>query len=683
MHRRSANHLRSLGSSLLASIALTSLATSGCIEKRPRRGDREQAAVAEAEAERPALVVDAAAVDGSLDALVTGERSAVPVSIDDASEGAALPLVTIVEFSDFECPFCGRLASNLAGMVARYPDDVRLVFKQFPLQMHARAEPAARAAVAAGMQGAFWQMHDALFGDRRQLRDEDFTRYAKEMGIDVAKFNTDFAAPATRDRVNAELAQGQVLQVESTPTFFVNGRKITGAKDEAALIQIIDEERALAQKLLDAGAKRNELYARFMHAAAPGAGEAKAPPSPDHKRGEASAVANYAIGIGPGRATRGPDDAYVTIVVYADYGCADCQSSLQRIETVFALHPAVRASLRFGPLTDTGKPAATAVLAAGLQGKLWEAHRAMVELGRAVDVDTVRAKMKTLELDMTKLEEDMKSPRVAAMLAEDLGVVDVVRGTAAAPLYFVNGRFLGTTANPSEFDTLIVEETRKAEAFIGSERITRLEGFEKMRETWRGYKLVEAVPKADPPAAAPPAKPGEGPVTLGATPVLGDPKVAKLEIVACTDFDCPACARGAKNLASVREKYGDDVAITFRHLMAPGKEASEPAHLAAIAAGVQGKFWEMHDQLTRNRAARSDTAMEKLATAAGVDLARWNADRANPALRKRIEDDTAACTELGLTGLPSWKVGDEIILGSQPLDRFTKLIDKALAPAPK
>jgi protein-disulfide isomerase len=530
-------------------------------------------------------------------------------------------------------------------------------------------------------------MHDALFGDRRKLGDDDFIRYAKDAGIDVETFKRDLAAPATRERVAAEMAQGQVLGVESTPTFFVNGRKITGAKDENALVQIIEEERAIASKLLAAGAKRNELYARFMHAAAPGAGVAKAAAAPaapadeakakpEQRRGEASAAANYAIGIAPGRATRGPDDALVTIVAYVDYGCSDCQASLQRFETVLAMHPAVRAALRFGPITEAGRAAATAVAAAGLQGKLWEAHAAMVELGRAVDPATVRAKMQTLAVDMERLDADMKSDRVRAMLAEDLGVVEVVRGTAPAPLYFVNGRFLGTTANPSEFDTLITEETSKAEAFIASERITRAVAFEKMRETWRGYSLVEAVPKADPAAAA---ANKAGTLALGPTPVLGDRKRAKIEIVACSDFDCPACARGAKNLQTLRGKYGDDLAITFRHLVAPGKDVAV-AHKAAIAAGVQGRFWEMHDQLVRNRAARSDAALEKLATAAGLDVAKWNADRVDPALDERITEDTIVCNELGLSALPSWKVGTEIVLGNQPVDRFTKIIDAALAP---
>ena len=668
------------GHSHSTAVALLALALGlgGCIEKRPRRNDR---AAAEA-APKSASIVDPAAVDGALDHLIEGERFQVAVDADDAAEGAAQPLVTIVEFSDFECPFCGKLAANLAAMVLRYPEDVRLVFKQFPLPMHAHAEPAARATVAAGAQGKFWEMHDALFADRTKLGDEALVAHAKDLGLDMTRFAKDFAAPETLARVQAETNEGRVVEVQSTPTFFINGRKITGAKDADALALLIDEEIATAKKLMAAGAKRPELYARFMHAAKPGAGQPKTA-DPAAKRGEASKVANYAVGLGPGRPTTGPDDALVTIVAYADYGCTECAAAHGRLASVIEAHPEVRVSLRFLPQSPGAQNGARVALAAGLQGKLWAAHRSLVAVGAGIEAAPLRKLAEAQGLDMARFDTDLESPRVLAMLEEDKAVVENVRGTAKPPFFFVNGRFLEHTASVQEFETLIAEESKKAELFIASESLTRAQAFESMRQTWRGFKVIDAVPKAPidavpaavPAAAADPAKGDD----LANTPVRGDAKLAKVTVVACTDFDCPACARGAKILGELTTLYGDALALEYRHLLPPGRNSGETAHFAAIAAGQQGKFWEMHDALYANRSARSDAALEKLATEIGLDVAKWNTDRKSERLRPRVEEDTAACGSLGLTGLPAWKVGDELILGAQPKSRFVKAIDAAIA----
>jgi protein-disulfide isomerase len=651
------------------------LALAGCIEKRPRR-DRDDAASTQV----ATAIVDPAAVDGAFDHLVQGERFAVPITADDPAQGAALPLVTIVEFSDFECPFCGRLAANLAALAQRYPDDVRLVFKQFPLPMHQRAEPAARATIAAHAQGKFWEMHDALFTNRNKLGDRDLEAHARQGGLDVEKWTADFAAQGTLDRVRADAAIGRAAKVESTPTFFLNGRKVTGAKDVEELARLVEEERAAANRLIEAGAKRSEIYARFMHAVAPAAEKEKPvaptdvekPAVPEQRRGEASTTTNYAIGPGSGRATQGPADALVTVVAFTDYGCKDCKQAHATFAAVTEKHPEVRFALRFLPQSPAAASAAKVAIAAGQQGKLWETHRSLVALDTALDGAPMRKLVQAHEIDMTKFDADLASPLPAAMLTEDAGVVEIVRGSAVPPFYFVNGRILPHDATTEQFDALIAEESKKADLFIQGEGLTRATGFEGMRQTWRGAKLIDAIAKAVP----------DVPTTDGGAaakaPLRGDPSKAKVTIVACTDFDCPACARGAKTLGELGETYGDAIAIEYHHLVPPGRTAGELAHFAAMAAGEQGKFWEMHDALYRSRAARSDAALEKLATTIGLDVAKWNTDRKDDRLRARLESDAKVCESLGLTALPAWKIGDELVLGAQPKARFVQAIDAAL-----
>jgi protein-disulfide isomerase len=115
--------------------------------------------------------------------------------------------VEIVEFSDFQCPFCSRVWPTLQQVREEYGDDVRIVFKHLPLRIHPKAPAAHAAAEAAHRQGKFWEMHDAIFGNPRELSPEQFEKYAQEIGLDVAKFKTDVASPDVKARVDADQSE--------------------------------------------------------------------------------------------------------------------------------------------------------------------------------------------------------------------------------------------------------------------------------------------------------------------------------------------------------------------------------------------------------------------------------------------------------------------------------------------
>lgn len=207
-------------------------------------------------------------VDDALSAKIPGERRPAVYEIGrDGVRGAAEPLVTIVEFSDFQCPFCGQAAQVLEEAAKTYPDDVRIVFKQFPLQMHPDAELGARAAIAAGKQDRFWAMHDRLFANRASMKEGDLQVHAKELGLDVDAFMRDLASDEVEAQVEADKQAGRQLGVRGTPALFINGLFIGGAPKPQMLAQLIDRERKVAQRLLDAGAKRPEIYARMMRKA--------------------------------------------------------------------------------------------------------------------------------------------------------------------------------------------------------------------------------------------------------------------------------------------------------------------------------------------------------------------------------------------------------------------------------
>ena len=179
-------------------------------------------------------------------------------AVDGATMGPKTAPVTIVEFSDFQCPYCARAQPILKDLMQRYDGKVRLVFRDFPLDMHAQAQKAAEAARCAGDQGKFWEMHDRLFTDQRALQVADLKRSASELGLDTAKFNTCVDSGRYAAALKADMDAGARLGVNATPTFFVNGRMITGAGSPQAFTEVIDQELARAGKMptVTAGASR-------------------------------------------------------------------------------------------------------------------------------------------------------------------------------------------------------------------------------------------------------------------------------------------------------------------------------------------------------------------------------------------------------------------------------------------
>jgi protein-disulfide isomerase len=133
--------------------------------------------------------------------------------------------VTVVEFADFECPFCQKLAPELDALLEKRSGKVRFVYKFMPLSMHPHGEQAARAAIAAQAQGKFWEMHHQLFANGTHLEDTDLDTYAKGLGLDMARFHGDLQAPATKARLDADRKLADDLGVKGTPTLYVDGRE--------------------------------------------------------------------------------------------------------------------------------------------------------------------------------------------------------------------------------------------------------------------------------------------------------------------------------------------------------------------------------------------------------------------------------------------------------------------------
>jgi protein-disulfide isomerase len=192
---------------------------------------------------RSALVAELRKAAPAVRVMIDAPRHEVALAATDPSVGNASAPVTIVEFSDFQCPFCQSVAPTLKRVRETYGDKVRIVWKDFPLtQIHPQAFKAGEAAHCAGEQGKFWEYHDRLFANQQALQPADLKKYGADLGLDAAKFNACVDSSKYGDRVRAGVEQGSKLGVNSTPTLYINGRVLSGAQPYETFVTVIDEE---------------------------------------------------------------------------------------------------------------------------------------------------------------------------------------------------------------------------------------------------------------------------------------------------------------------------------------------------------------------------------------------------------------------------------------------------------
>ena len=170
-----------------------------------------------------------------------------PYRVEIATEGepAAGPEdapVTIVEFSDFECPYCSRVVPTLKRVQEEYGDQVRLVFKQYPLPNHPQAQKAGEASLCAHDQGKFWELHDAMFADQQNLAPDALVAKAERLGLDVTAFRECLQSGRYAEAVQEDLREGARAGVSGTPAMFVNGRLVSGAVPYEEISRVVDEE---------------------------------------------------------------------------------------------------------------------------------------------------------------------------------------------------------------------------------------------------------------------------------------------------------------------------------------------------------------------------------------------------------------------------------------------------------
>jgi protein-disulfide isomerase len=177
----------------------------------------------------------------------------VQVAADGPAKGPASAPVTIVEFSDFQCPFCSRVVPTMEQVLSKYGDKVRVVFRQFPLAFHENAQKAAEASLCAHDQGKFWEMHDAMFQNQQALAVDALKAQAAKLGLNAETFNSCLDGGKHAATVKADFTAGSAAGVSGTPAMFVNGRFISGAVPLEQITPVIDDELRRAERGMSKG----------------------------------------------------------------------------------------------------------------------------------------------------------------------------------------------------------------------------------------------------------------------------------------------------------------------------------------------------------------------------------------------------------------------------------------------
>ena len=175
------------------------------------------------------------------------QRPVFDVNIKDAPfKGKADAKVTIVEYSDFQCPFCSKASVTMAEIEKKYGNKIKIAFKNFPLPFHSQARLAAEAALCANEQSPklFWKMHDAMFADQTKLDKDNLLATAKKIGVKETEFKACLEATKHKAVIDTDMAEGQKIGIKSTPTFFINGKLVSGARPVEVFSEVIDEELA-------------------------------------------------------------------------------------------------------------------------------------------------------------------------------------------------------------------------------------------------------------------------------------------------------------------------------------------------------------------------------------------------------------------------------------------------------
>jgi protein-disulfide isomerase len=379
---------------------------------------------------------------------------------DEPQRGPDDALVTIVEFSDFQCPFCGRVEPTLKQVREKYGDEVRIVWMNNPLPFHTNAKPAATAALEAYAQKGdkgFWAMHDKMFANQKELTTENLEKWAKELGLNMAKFKKALAQNKYDKKIQEQQNLANTLGARGTPSFFVNGRNLRGAQPLASFTVLIDEELAKAKALVDKGTPKSKVYAKIIST-----GETGPKTQPQAAAPDANKV--YDIPVPKNAPTKGAAKPKVVIQEFSDFQCPFCSRVLPTVsqlmkeygndvQIVWRNYP-----LPFHKNAHLAAEAAREVFAQKGDKAFWAYHDILFQNQKALGRENLEKYAEQIGgIDMKAFKAALDSHKHKAAVDADIAAVSKAGARIGTPSFFINGKLLQGAQPYAAFKSAVQE----------------------------------------------------------------------------------------------------------------------------------------------------------------------------------------------------------------------------------
>ncbi len=557
--------------------------------------------------------------------------------------------VTIINFSDFECPFSKRVFEMMERILKQRGDDIAYVYKHFPLAPHHQARRAAKAAIAADRQGKFLEMHRLLFENNQAINEENIFLWAEKIGLDKERFERDFKGPDSDRLLQEDIVEGNIFGVRGTPTLFINGRRLSGA-NLSQIERTITEEINHGKELQKKGAK--DIYAEIVK-------NGRSRYTPPKRPMPVIPKDIYAVERPPHAPLWGPPDAPITLILFADLECpfsARFYAILEELKTEF--EGKLRISFVHLPLKlhRYAVPASRATIAAGRQEKFWEfLGRLFADQPNWKKEDSnfdqyLDTLIQAFHLDGARLRKDMDDPRTMEIIHHDLALADTL-GIRGTPGIFINGRYASGAFPKESFQAVIREEMERARPYL--------------EKGLKGDALYLELTKNGRPSLGTDRLSEETTDMLhnirlsGHEPSLGK-KEAPLLIVEFSDFQCVSCAAAAAAVDSLGKEYRDQVRIVYKHFpLFQHTQAEKAARFAIAVKRLSGdeKYRAIRKKLFETQsewgpASDSSAFFERYAKEVGLDWTKIQTEMSTAATTEHLAEDRAEAAKNGVRSVP-------------------------------
>jgi protein-disulfide isomerase len=614
-------------------------------------------------------------------------ESPVPISSKDPMWGKRDALVTIVQYSDFQCPYCSRVEPTMDQVRTTYgPDKVRVVWKNNPLPFHQNAKPAAEAAqgvfALTGSDG-FWKFHDVAFKNQGALGDDSYSKWAADAGVkDLAAYKAGLASHKWADKVDKDLNDGKAAGVQGTPSFFVNGVFINGAQPFDNFKKTIDQELEKAQAKVASGTAKSRVYIEMSKENKKNAPAAKT--EDEGEKEDTTSVFKVPVGSSP---VLGSPNALVTIIEFSDFQCPFCsrvEPTLKglrdkygdKIRLVWKNEP-----LPFHPAAGPAAEAAMEVRAEKGDKGFWDVHdrffgdqKDLVN-GQAANVDSIVKMASETGASADKIKKAVTDQTHKKEIDADQDLSEDFQASGT-PHFFVNGRRLVGAQPQEKFEKIIDEEITKAQALIAA-GTKPTEVYAALTKDGKGPPEPE---KKDLPKSLPTNDPAHGNIN------------GKVTIHEWSDFQCPFCGRVEPTVAQVMKDYGDRIKFVWHDLplpMHPDAPLAAQAGREAYAQKGPSAFWAMHDKMFANQQKIKRDDLDGYAKDLNLNMDKWKSALDGSTHTSEIESDKKAGNDDGISGTPAFIIvpngaqSGYYISGAQAYPKFRKLIERALSEASK